>query len=543
MKSDLREYIVTAKDRITLDALCADIESEGGDLYIPNRRVEVAAERPMSRNTNYYLDEAEAQQLRNDPRVSAVELTPAELGIKPTPTWIEQPGTEKWDKLSNNDPTHRNWGLLRITRGENTWTDAGEIIKDGKVQVNAEGRHVDVVIVDGILDPNHPEFAVNPDGTGGSRVIQYDWFQHSAQVEGVVKPGPYTYTPYVDVNDQDLTSNNNHGCHVGGTVAGNTQGWARHANIYNISPFNINGVDGELVFDYIRAFHAAKPVNPATKRKNPTIVNNSWGWYANIAVSEIISINFRGALYQGPFTESSLNDFKARTQSSYGVDYISLCARVAGADADVQDLISDGVIVVGAAGNISMKIDVPGGLDYNNLVNFNGFSMPLHRGASPSSAENSICVGAFGPMSVNFTDVLSEYTNRGPRVDIYSPGTNIFNSMHTGGVSDPRNASYTLKKISGTSMASPQVCGVMACVLETYPNMNQLQAIEYLKTHGKAGQIFVTEQDYYSLEGSDNRVLYYKKERNDDGNIWPKTNYSFRASGKIKFPRTKIART
>ena len=537
MMTDLREYIVTAKDWNTLDSLCEDIESEGGDLYIPNRRVEVALERPISRNTHYYLSEAEAEQLRNDPRVLAVELTPTELGIHPVPTWTQE--SDFWDKSNQNDARHRNWGLLRCTLGENIWA-FGETTKSGTVQVNAEGRHVDVVIVDGLLDPNHPEFAVNPDGTGGSRVIQYDWFKHSAQVEGVARSTPYTYTPYVDNTNTNLTGQNNHGCHVGGTVAGNTQGWARRANIYNISPFNVNGVGGELVFDYIRAFHAAKPINPITKRKNPTIINNSWGWYPNRVLTSISSIIYRGTKYLGPFTAAKVADFGLRTFTSAGTVYVMLPYRVAAADSDVQDLISAGVIVVGAAGNVSTLIDKPGGPDYNNSVNISTMlDLPYHRGSSPTAAENAICVGAIGTTA----DEKASFSNCGPRIDIYSPGTQIMSSVHSDGIADPRNTTYQLKKYDGTSMASPQVCGVLACALETYPNMTQAQAMQYLKTHGKVGQIYETTQDYFDLEGSDNRFLYYYEERKDNGNVWPKTNYSFRVSSKLRFPRTRIRKS
>ena len=65
--------------------------------------------------------------------------------------------------------------------------------------------------------------------------------------------------------------------------AGNTQGWARDANIYNInfhpagSGYGGNSWD-EYLWDYVRYFHKNKPVNTSTGRRNPTIMNNSWGY-------------------------------------------------------------------------------------------------------------------------------------------------------------------------------------------------------------------------------------------------------------------------
>ena len=64
-----------------------------------------------------------------------------------------------------------------------------------------------------------------------------------------------------------------HGAHCTGNVAGNTQGWARDANIYNLTYYD----DAQ----YVLKFHKEKPVNPETGRPNPTVMNNSWGYRLN----------------------------------------------------------------------------------------------------------------------------------------------------------------------------------------------------------------------------------------------------------------------
>lgn len=95
-------------------------------------------------------------------------------------------------------------------------------------------------------------------------------------------------------------------------------------------------------------------------------------------------------------------------------------------------------------------------------------------------------------------------------------------------------------------MASPQVCGVLACVLEVYPNMTPAEAMQYVKFYGKLNQITDTGggyTDYTSLQGADNRYLFYYKERKDSGNTWPKTNYKVRSLSKMRFPRNRIRRT
>lgn len=546
--NNLKEYIVTAKDRETLDSLCYDIETEGGDLYIPNRAVEIANLRPLSRNTHYYLTDEEANLLKKDPRVLAVELTPNELGLVVRPSYDQ---TESfWDKSLTDNSSHKNWGLLRCTEGapRNNWGSNGTASQSGTVKINAQGRNVDVVIVDGHFNPAHPEFAVNADGTGGSRVVQYNWFQHNPTVTGQ-PAGVYVYTPYDD-GATARTDDNNHGAHVAGTVAGNTQGWARKSNIYNISPYstNPNSFDALFLFDYIREFHKSKPINPNTGVKNPTICNNSWGYGYELSVGGVTSLIYRGTVVASPTGPSLVNGNILR---QYGVfnnnSTMYIPSRYPAIEADIEDAIADGIIMIGAASNDYTKIDLESGPDYNNKVVWNGFDVYYHRGSSPSSATGVICVGAVGAL---VDESKATFSNCGPRVDIYAPGSNIMSSVNSttsfGGVNDPRNGSYKLAKISGTSMASPQVCGVAACVLETYPKMTQSEMLAYLLSQATNNQITDTGggyDDYTSLQGSNNKILYYYHERPTTGNAWPKLNYNLRPASAAVYPRPRIKRT
>jgi subtilisin family serine protease len=529
----MKEYVTTLKKFEDLDSFYEDMETPGGTVYIPDRSVDVANRRSISVNTHYYLTEEEAEQIRNDPRVEACELTPTELGLKVIPHWTQT--SSFWDKSSANNSNHRNWGLLRCVEGaqRSNWGDDSILTTkavSGSISVNSEGRNVDVVIIDGFINPNHPEFAVNSDGSGGSRVVQYNWLLHSA-----IPSRNYIYGPYIGTSIQD---NNEHGIHVAGTVAGNTQGWARSANIYNIYPYggDPNGLDALFLFDYIRAWHNSKPVNPLTGRKNPTIINNSWGYGAQLDIASITRVNYRGTNYTSNLTSSTL-------YGNYGIfnDGIdtSTPQRYAGVEADAVSAMNDGIIFVGAAGNDYSKIDVVGGEDYNNYFIWNSFTVYYHRGMAPTAATNHICVGAIGS---NSSENKASFSNSGPRINLYAPGRYIISSLNASGVTDSRNSSYRLGKYSGTSMASPQVAGVLACLMEIYPNLTQTEAIDYLIKNSKYNQIPESNGSYNdpnNLQGSANRHLYYYKERADIGTTWPKLNYKPRPSSGRVYPRTK----
>lgn len=554
--SDLKEYIVTLKSYELLDQFYEDMESPGGNLYIPNRIVDVAERRPLSRNTHYMLSDQEAEMLRNDVRVESVTLHRKyfdDIVMEPFINLVEA----KFDRSVFMSPSDINWGILRVYNGQQTldWGPTPSNPNVGgtsrrlyaDINIPLEGRNVDVVIVDGFVDPNHPEFALNADGTGGTRVVQFDWNLAYPSVRGQPYPGPYTYGPFPGAS-ASLISNNNHGTHVAGTVAGNTQGWATKANIYNFYAY-ITAAESYFIFDMIKWWHRQKPINPVTGIRNPTIINNSWGWSSLPLYTNITSLNYRGTIYNGPFTREQLQTYGIRVNSTGSrANLAQLAFRVPDIDADLVDLQNEGITIVNAAGNSSQKFDVSTGQDYNNYAVASGTPYYYNRGSSPAAADDTICVGAASNYSL---DQKAEFSNCGPGVDIFAPGMAIMSSYLTyndgsGSVWDIRAQNqYFLVKFNGTSMASPQVTGVLACLLEKYPRMTHHEAKALLLQIAKSNQMTVTNggpTDFFDLQGAPNLYLTWNDGRSNSGTTFPANNFKARPSSGVAFPRTRISR-
>ena len=554
----MNEYIVTCKNREDLVGLYDDLETVGGSLYIPDRAVDIVYRREISRNTHYMLTEEEAVEIRKDSRVIACERPIKSRDNVPAPITIEEhwEQTGNFEKTSGTlDSTDKNWGLYRMIEGETStnWGSDGSSQLTGKtIATDVSGKNVDVVIVDSHINPDHPEFAVNVDGTGGSRVNQFNWFQYNS-VLGYGSNGTYTYST------SGYSPNSNHGTHVAGTVAGNTQGWARDANIYNMTYSDtLSGVTDwdEKLWDYLRHFHKNKSINPTTGRRNPTITNHSWGYnYNPIYLSWILSCNYRGTTVDWSGMANDLFRKVSAEDNGIPVPYNTYLYRTpfrsASVEADIQDAIDDGVIIISSAGNSFWNVDIPTGEDYNNSISGSSWTVYHNRGSSPGSANNVICVGSIGSKVAEYK---SNFSNCGRRVDIWAPGSDIvsavydYNSANAESYGslpqDPRNSSYYLGSISGTSMASPQIAGIIACIAQNQPNITQAEALQYLIENSISGDVGSTgTADHSTWEyignNSNNRYAFLKRKRQSSGSL-QQTLFGNRnpdAPG-IKYPRT-----
>ncbi len=122
-------------------------------------------------------------------------------------------------------------------------------------------------------------------------------------------------------------------------------------------------------------------------------------------------------------------------------------------DTAVQNVINDGIVMVVAAGNSNVDAC----------------------STSPARATNALTVGATGQYSAGeTTDSRSSYSNYGPCLDIFAPGSRITSSWIGG--------STATNTISGTSMAAPHVAGVAAVLFGRYPGSTASEIASMLRT-------------------------------------------------------------
>lgn len=516
-------YFVVVNDPADKEQICNELKSQDGTDHIPDRSVSPDDEMLWSEyNSIFLLTEQEAETLKTDPRVRDVHRDPADLGIRPKIRGYRTGNFERAAAAPQADS--KNWGLIRSINATNSYGISSTT--DKWYTYNLDGTGVDVIIMDTGVDPYHPEFAVNADGSGGTRVVNHDWTQY-----GIITSIP---------TGGFLGDCDGHGSNVASIIAGNTNGWAAGAKIYSLRIVPGTGgteydmTDGRILglvsefqaWGTIRAFHNAKPVDPTTGYKRPTIVNCSYGYFTNYT-PVLSSITHRGVTYTTNTTSGLYGTIGVNVEANYGGSHGQ---RYSAYDAEVASTVNIGVIVVGSAGNDTHKIDVSGGLDYNNYwTSSGGFNYYYHRGATPVAADGVICVGCIGAVT-NGSGVehKRQFSSTGPRVDIWAPGDQIMgaysNNYYTGApvydsrstVSTSSGASYYMQKISGTSQAAPQVAGVLTLLAQLRPNITPTTAKSWLLATAASWDVDTayyggtsgTYTNFASLQGSASKSLY-----------------------------------
>ncbi|MFK8017934.1 MAG: S8 family serine peptidase [Gammaproteobacteria bacterium] len=108
---------------------------------------------------------------------------------------------------------------------------------------------------------------------------------------------------------------------------------------------------------------------------------------------------------------------------------------------------------------------------------------------SPARAASAYTVG-----SSTISDARSSFSNIGPCVDIFAPGSSITSTWNT--------SNTATRTISGTSMASPHVAGAAALILDQNPNLSPAQVASELTARATSGAISNVGS------GSPNLLLY-----------------------------------
>ena len=511
-------YVVTLKSYDDLDGFYSDMASDGYKVHM---------KRPISRNTQYYMTDAQAATLRNDSRVMAVEKRPEDipnLVLKPKAIRNDEMNVQAGDfqKADSSQVMSYDWGKLHCAgtdaqRRKGTFGDNGTKIVNDTLEIFNNGKHVDIVTVDDTVSFDCGDW-ISPT-TSASRFVQYEWYLNLNTYVGSIDDDSQTlptgsYPNYVD----NGTNTVSHGTHIAGTIAGRHYGWAPEANIYALQMINghtgTTTVPSLLLFDYLRAFHRHKPINPETGRRNPTVTNHSYSWrydwtldleYQGWALEDLSYVVYRGTTYDvnnpGPSGWTIgwvVADFGIGAWTfGYTSDNTSIRA-------DAEDAVEDGVVVIGAAANDDRwasknESGHPSQVHWNdtitlNVPNIGNYTWYSNRGSSPNNGEGIITVG-----SIESTDDFrrSNFSNYGPFIDVWAPGSDIV-SVWPNPAAIPQSSSYHnvgsqdtkyggdnwFWPISGTSMATPQVTGVAALLATGKQRFTNSDILAFIQQKG-----------------------------------------------------------
>ena len=95
------------------------------------------------------------------------------------------------------------------------------------------------------------------------------------------------------------------------------------------------------------------------------------------------------------------------------------------------------------------------------------------------------------------------------------PAGSTILSPYSGGYADPRNGSFYNDYLNGTSMATPNVCGVIACYLESNPSATRVDVRNWINTHGTitvdsgVGNLFYDQYGATNPVGAGTSVNYW----------------------------------
>jgi subtilisin family serine protease len=504
-----KEYIVILDKDIDYNKVWAEIEDPTSGLpHIPNRAVTILNNRDVQpQMCHYALTDDEAEQLKQDSRVLAVERPPEQIGLFPVPPTTFGPSTANVSftipPYNNASGNNVNWSLIRNSYLNNQY---GNITTtSSEYNYALDGTGVDVVIMDTGIEYYHPEFQ---DANGNIRIVQYNW-------TGTLNTSP---------NSINFSDTNGHGTAAASLATGLNYGWARNATIYpcKIDTGGTGSISFSVACDAITAWHTSKT------NGRPTVVLGEVTYLLLKESISVTSINYRDGgnvpasspdPSKGMSTNGTLPIYDLPSNTNLNVPSQGQTTRVTSVDTAVENMISNGIIFVTAAGNQGVKIAQPTDAsnktnDYWNYWNgtYNGIVYPIeyryyNRGPSPCTT-NSIVTGAMMPgLNTSSKNYKASFSNAGYNVTVFAPGWDVRSACSTTNAqftSAPYflNGSFKQTNFTGTSAACPQIAGIAALYLQANPTATQAQVKSWLTNNANTSIMYSTglSNDYTNYE-------------------------------------------
>jgi len=596
------------------NVLIVDSNEDG----IPDRKVTCSDSKCHSptRGT-YLLTHEEASEISKHPQVKWIELSPTDHPHSyPEP----QPDTKRFRKnvkiyrdlttsafsisATSAEENRTNWATKRVgvTTNGKSWpnvTGNAAVINDD-LSFSLTGKNVDLIIHDSGIMQYHPEFLgddgksrvrdivldgpyyidpayfnsnghtyTKPDGrTGITTTSAHAWWENSSSRSGsfssvatVSIPNNYTVANTLGIGGTSHTMTSSHGTGCAGLSAGKNFGLAFESNIWNMSAISSpTSMTIESSYDLMKIFHQNKPTNTATGRKNPTIVNGSWGYFAGFNSGTNVMYSFKGST--GNFTGYASNSTGVQAMAyglTGGTSYdrqFATSSRSSSTETAGDELINAGVIYVTSAGNSNQRLGL--GLSDSHLNDYlttlnsadTRTGVPGYNvsGTVPSGHRNyihpanigyntttdyhpAVCVGAMDDfIESDYQERKASYSNNGPGVDVWAPADETLSAGMRAANGDQLgteinfsryNSDFVDRYFNGTSAASPVVAGVVALFLQSKPSATSSEVKDFIRT--QASQMLPNSEwsnpyptdnnaeywrDAYNNRGAANRVIY-----------------------------------
>jgi subtilisin family serine protease len=535
--SELIEYVVSTHEGVTIDELESQLTAQTSGLDpIPDREVEIANPRPLNeRQTHFLLTEEEVVALREHPDVLDVSRPPNELAAAHC-------GLQSADfnRGTVSNGSYVNWGLRRVNQQGYEATPGTDFTYnlDGTgvdiiIQDNGTmAGHPEWEDANGVTRfIQHDWYAVT--GTAGTMPTGHygNVGPHGSHVTGIAAGKTYGWAKNARIYSMryDLMSGfdafdliriwhnqkpvdprtgikrptivnaswgyrwyYDDGCASYGIGCSNT--------IKNVSyrggfsgPIGVNGtrvtasgqVNSAHNFTYTALNVAVKQMTDAG-----VIYVKAAGNYYHKTDSNVTKL----------ITTSSGNllTMKHTLGVAVGHSVTAVLGATITAGTTVTNIVSGKQISISNAPTITSSTYILNfkGPDYDNYYQFNnldqagmtsvaGDPVYYHRPGSPTSLD-TINVGCVYYIQISGQEARAYFSEHGPGIDVYAPGSYIQSATSNGAdvtyspVVYPPNNSYRSGRISGTSMAAPQVTGLLACYLSVNPTATAEDCKEWL---------------------------------------------------------------